>query len=257
MSLQELSFKQITESLFLGSQKNVPVTLTLRQESAWLNFPSRMIAAAGKQLLVELPPVSADVPPHEFVPAEKLGVSFKLKHHKHIFTATVAGVRDYPLEGGGSTQVLSLCLPARMQRLQRRMFYRVDVPPNRVVRASFWLGGKEAEPNGTSDATPVWSGRVTNLSAGGFQLLSTTNLGPMLEMGDSVGVRLTFGSGQESVYADAQLRHVVLEGAEQWSLGLQFVGLPQTPEGRQALMFIGQKVSEFQQIAEHSSVAAH
>jgi c-di-GMP-binding flagellar brake protein YcgR len=252
-----MRFKQITESLFLGSQKNVPITLTLRHDSMWLNFPSRMIAVAGKELLVELPPVEADVPAHEFVPAEKLGVSFKLKHHKHIFTATVAGLRNVPLDGGGSTQTLALCLPARMQRLQRRMFYRVDVPPNRVVRASFWLGGKDAEPNGTSDATPVWSGRVTNLSAGGFQLLSTTNLGPMLELGDSVGVRLTFGSGQESVYADAQLRHVVLESASQWSLGLQFVGLAQTPEGREALMFIGQKVSEFQQIAERSEVTMH
>ena len=257
MSLQELSFKQITESLFLGSQKNIPITITIRQDSLWLNFPSRMISITGKQLLVELPPVEADVPPHEFVPAEKLGISFKLKHHKHIFTATVAGMQDFPLENGESTKVLALCLPTRMQRLQRRMFYRVDVPANRVVRASFWLGGKEAEPNGTSDTTPVWSGRVTNISAGGFQLLSTTNLGPMLELGDSVGVRLSFGSGQESVYADAQLRHVVLEGAEQWSLGLQFVGLPQTPEGRQALMFIGQRVSEFQQIAEHSSTTAY
>jgi c-di-GMP-binding flagellar brake protein YcgR len=254
MSLQELSFKQINEALNLASQKNVPITITIRQESAWLNFPSRMVAITGKGLLVELPPVAADVPPHEFVPAEKMGVSFKLKHHKHLFTATAVGLQDFPLEGGESIKVLALCLPVRMQRLQRRMFYRVDIPSNRVVRASFWLGGKEAEPNGTSDATPVWSGRVTNLSAGGFQVLSTAPLGPMLEVGDSVGVRLSFGSGQESIYADAQLRQVVLEGVEQWTVGLQFVALAQSPEGREALMFIGRKVSEFQQIAERSAV---
>ena len=92
-----------------------------------------MVAITGKGLLVEIPPVEADVPPHEFVPAEKLGVSFKLKHHKHIFTATVSGFQDFPLDDGGTMKTLALCLPVRMQRLQRRMFYRVDVPPNRVA----------------------------------------------------------------------------------------------------------------------------
>jgi c-di-GMP-binding flagellar brake protein YcgR len=253
MSLQELSLKQINEAMSLASLKNVPITITIRHESTWLNFPSRMITIVGKSLLVELPPVEADVPPHEFMLAEKVGISFKLKHHKHVFTATVAGLQDFLLENGEPMKVLALCLPTRMQRLQRRMFYRVGVPPNRVVRASFWLGSKEAEPNGTSETTPVWSGRVVNLSAGGFQLLSATALGPMLEVGDSVGARLFFDTGQESAYADAQLRHVVLEAPEQWSIGFQFVGLPQTAEGRETLRFIGQKVSEFQQIAEQVS----
>lgn len=250
MALQELNLRQINEAMSLASQKNVPVAITTRHEDAWLNFPSRMITVAGKCLLVELPPVEADVPPHEFVPAEKIGISFKLKHHKHIFTATVAGLQDHLLDNGEPMKVLALCLPTRMQRLQRRMFYRVDVPPNRVVRASFWLGSKDAEPNGTSETCPVWSGRVVNLSAGGFQLMSSTPLGPMLEVGDSVGVRLSFGTGQESAYADAQLRHVVLETSGQWSIGFQFVGLTQTVDGRETLKFIGQKVSEFQQAAE-------
>ena len=253
MLLQELSLRQINESLLLGSQKNIPITFTLRVDGAWLNLPSRMIAISGKQLLFELPPVEADVPPHEFVPAEKLGVSFKLKHHKHIFTATVAGVQDFALDGGGTTKVLAVCLPARMQRLQRRVFHRVDVPGNRVVRASYWMGSSGSEPSGVSDATPVWSGRVVNVSAGGFQLSSGASPLPMLDVGDSVGVRLSFGSGQESVYADAQLRHVAAEGSGQWSIGFQFVGLTQTAEGRETLKFIGQKVTEFQQIAEQTA----
>ena len=78
----------------------------------------------------------------------------------------------------------------------------------------------------------------------------------MLDVGDSVGVRLSFGSGQESVYANAQLRHVAAEGSGQWSIGFQFVGLTQTAEGRETLKFIGQKVTEFQQIAEQTAAGA-
>ncbi len=39
MLLQELSLRQINESLLLGSQKNIPITFTLRVDGAWLNLP--------------------------------------------------------------------------------------------------------------------------------------------------------------------------------------------------------------------------
>ena len=110
--------------------------------------------------------MEADVPPHEFVPAEKLGVSFKLKHHEHYFTATVAGVQDFALDGGGTTKVLAVCLPARMQRLQRRVFHRVDVPGNRSCGPpTGWAPAAAAQRR--SDATPVWSGRVVNVAPAG------------------------------------------------------------------------------------------
>ena len=231
MSLQELSVKQINEALALAAQKTIPITITYRQEPSWVNLTSRMVRIADNRLLVELPPIEADVAPHEFVPAEKIGISFKLKHHKHIFTATVAGVQDHVFDDGEPMKVLGLCMPMRMQRLQRRMFYRADVPPNRIVRASFWMGGRDGEPSGTSAATPVWTGRVTNLSAGGLQLIAAESPLPSLEIGDSVGVRLSFGSGQEAVYADAQFRHLVQEGQES-VVGLQFIALGQSAEGR-------------------------
>jgi len=183
------------------------------------------------------------------VPADKVGLSFKLKHHKHLATATVAGIADWPVGGGLTCRAIGVCLPNKMQRLQRRAYFRADVPANRVVRAAFWLGGREAEPQGTTLTLPVWSGRVTNLSAGGFQIVCGLESVAPLECGETVGVRIAFGAGDGTVYADAQFRHVCRENDEA-VMGFQFLGLAQTNEGKDALRIISRKVSEYQQAAQ-------
>lgn len=244
--LQELNTRRIDEVLEEAAQRNVPATITVRLGESWANFHSRMIQISPERLLVQLPMPHENQPPHEFSPAERIGVSFKLKHHKHIFQATVAGVVQMTLDDGSTVPVLSLCLPTRMQRLQRRAYLRVDVPANRIVRASFWLGGRAAEPAGATPEQPVWSGLVTNISAGGFQLVAENGAAQTIEPGFTVGVRLSFGAARDSVYADAQFRHAEPGPGGSDLLGFQFMGLDQTPEGRQSLRVISENVGEFQ-----------
>ena len=188
-----------------------------------------------------------------FQPADKAGVSFKLKHHKHIFTVTVACMEDAPGDGGGTVRTLQVCSPTKMHRMQRRAFLRAPVPANRVVRVSYWLGGCDAEP-ASGGAEPVWSGRVEDISAGGFQIISTDGASEAMEAGDTVGVRVSFGAGEETAYADAQFRHH-MEGDGQVHLGFQFVGLAQSPQGRRTLQHIGNKVSQFQRELSASEFA--
>ncbi|HUU21590.1 MAG TPA: hypothetical protein VM389_03560, partial [Phycisphaerae bacterium] len=81
-----------------------------------------------------------------------------------------------------------------------------------------------------------------------FQFRTRDRAAEMLDPGDLVGIRIVFGTGEESVFADAQIRHVAAQD-EDVAVGLQFVGLEQSDEGRQALRLIGSKVSEFQRLA--------
>jgi len=141
--------------------------------------------------------------------------------------------------------VLHVCSPTRMQRMQRRAFNRTDVPANRIVRAAFWLGGLESEPAGTTPDHPVWSGRVVNISAGGLQLTSEQRLGDAVSPGDIVGVRISFGVGEQNVYADAQFRHTLEEDGKV-HMGFQFIGLGMTHQSREALQTIGSKANQFQ-----------
>jgi c-di-GMP-binding flagellar brake protein YcgR len=255
-SLQNLTNQQIDEVLYAAAERQVPVTVTVRLEAGWASYHTRILEIRQGHILLEAPTPEAGEQPHGFRPADKIGVSFKLKHHKHVFTGTVAETSQTMLDDGSVRGVLHVCSPTRMQRMQRRAFNRSDVPANRIVRASFWLGGRENEPAGTTPDQPVWSGRVVNISAGGFQLVSEHSLGDAVSPGDTVGVRISFGIGDEAVYADAQFRHCQEEGGK-FHLGFQFVGLGLTPDGRAALQVIGSKANQFQRELSNSQAPSH
>jgi hypothetical protein len=250
--MQDLNIRQISDSLHDAVGRHIPLNLSVQTDN-WVNLHSRFLAVRDDKLLVELP-VLDDGAPHEFVPAEKVALSFKLKHHKYLSSARVAGLDTWTLDDGTDISVLSLCFPMQMQRLQRRSFTRVEVPPGRVVRVSFWPGDKDTEPASPGDSTPVWSGRVMDLSAGGFQAIlhePTT-----LPEGQTVGVRLAFGPGETSIYCDAQYRHGCKQEDDTWSLGFQFIGLAQTEAGREVLRTIGRKMNEFAKFSARSKRVA-
>jgi len=241
--LQELTQRQMDEAVKAAVSRSVPATITISVEGHWANYHSRMLAVGGGRLLLQAPVPDGSACQHEFVRAERIGVSFKLKHHKHVFVAVVAGQEIFPPGLEQDSPALAVCLPTHMQRLQRRAYIRADVPEGCIIRASFWLGGRLAEPAGTSPDRPVWSGQVTNISAGGFQVRTERDAAENIEVGEAVGVRLVFGAARRTVYADAQFRHSqASEGGA--LLGFQFVGLMQTPEGRDALGAISDGVRE-------------
>ena len=255
-SLQNLTNQQIDEVLYAAAERQVPATISVREPAGWAGYHTRMLAIRDGHILLESPAAEAGEKPREFGPADKIGVSFKLKHHKFVFTGTVAQTSQEKLGDGSVRAVLHVCSPTRMQRMQRRAFNRSDVPGNRIVRASFWLGGRENEPAGTTPDQPVWSGRVVNISAGGFQLTSEQSIGDAISPGDTVGVRISFGIGEEAVYADAQFRHCLKEGGK-YSLGFQFVGLGLAPESRETLQVIGSKANQFQRELANSHAPSH
>jgi len=243
-NLQELDHEQIRDVLTAAAAKQIPITVTVRVRDNWNNLRSRILALESGHLLIDPPTGCEDHLAHEFAPADKIHINFKLKHYKHMLTATVAGSGQFN-SGGTSVPALSVVCPTTVLRLQRRAFHRVAVPEGRIVRASFWLGGAEAEPAGTSADRPVWSGRVTNLSAGGFQVVAEPGAANALDVGEVVGVRLAFGPGEDTVFSDARFRHVDLVGHDAL-LGFQLMGLAETPRGREALQRITTKVIAFQ-----------
>jgi len=245
--LEELDVIRINDVIATAAQKCTPATLTVSRGCHWINLRSRIVALKDAHLWLELP-IGQDGTQYEFAPAEKVGVSFKLRHHKHIFYATVQHMEQMPLDAGGTVPVLSVCCPTKMQRLQRRAYARVDVPAGKIVRASFWLGGQQQEPSGTSTEQPVWTGAVLNLSAGGFLMRVDSGVADALDEGDTVGVRLSFGPGQETIYTDAQFRHADVEGDEAM-MGFQFVGLSETAAGRETLSLITTKLKQFEHMA--------
>jgi len=250
-SLQNLDSSQIGRIVKDAVERRIPATLTIRRDKGWLTLHAQFLACQRGQLLLELPAGPKSSPP-PLKSAEKIGLTFKLKHHKHICQVTVTDARRVRFDDGRELPVLSLPVPAQMQRLQRRAFQRVEVPANRVVRASFWLGAHQDEPAGAGGERLVWIGRVINFSAGGCRLLAEASAGDVLEIGDAVGLRLSFAVGQQAVYADAQLRHIETD-ADKALLGFQFLGLDQTAAGQRTMDILAAKVVEYQRAGEQTS----
>lgn len=253
--LQELGEEQTDLALAGAADKQVPVTLAVRRGSDWLSLRSRILGIRKMQFHVAAPDPQDSTTPCEFTRAEEIGVTFKHKHHKYTFAAKVVGLQHAECEDG--TQIPALCLrrPQAMTRVQRRAYHRVQVPPNRIVRVSFWIGGIDAEPAGSEAARPVWSGRVTDISAGGFQTLTSADLTDAFVSGETVGLRISFGTDDLTVFAEAQFRHAD-QSADGVLLGFQFVGMDQNSSGRTALQVIAEKVREYQRETSRPRVPA-
>ncbi len=242
--LQNLTVDQISQAVTGAVDKQTPITVTIRTGKSWNSFYSRFLATDDSHLLI-LPPTGDQGDVCDLTVADRVGVSFKFGHYKHVFSATVVGRAEHTGDDGQGVEVVQLVGPSRMQRLQRRAFQRVAVPDESLVRAAFWVGGSEVEPTGRQDEASVWTGTVGDISAGGFQMNCHNYTGPSFQVGELVGVRLMFGVGGETCFVDGQFRHAETHG-EQTQMGFQFVGLGHSRQGRAALQLISAKVAEFQ-----------
>ncbi len=248
-SLRELEACQIGEVLAVGAEKQVPIVVTVHCGDHWINLPSRLIGLGAGYCWLEMPGPDRSGNPYEFEVTDKIAVSFKLKHYKYLFTAGVSEIRLISHDDIDATEAMCIYIPEKMQRISRRAFERVDVPGNRIVRVSLWQGGRDVEPTSTDTDRPVFLGAVTNISAGGFRIRTDPNAADLFEVGDVAGIRMVFGPGDLSLYADAQFRHAAME-EECVQLGFQFVGLGRTEEDLKALQMLSQKVTEFQSQAK-------
>jgi hypothetical protein len=250
-NFQHLTTEQISAALAGAADRAVPVVVTCRQDDTWLTFYSRFVSMEGTHFLIELP--SNDLgQQRRWAPADRIGLSFKYRHYKYVSSATLVSQETMVRDDGSETTVLRIVCPTSMHRLQRRVYKRASVPEGRLVRASFWRGGREFEPTGEDASSRVWVGEIDNLSAGGFHMACHDYTGPELTVGDEVGIHLMFGSEDEHCYADAMLRHVQERADGGLSLGFQFIGLSQSRHGRATLGMISAKVSEYLRLEEYA-----
>jgi c-di-GMP-binding flagellar brake protein YcgR len=242
--IQELSQHQIKESLQELIRRAAPLAVTCHAGSTWFYSHSRVLQQTDGRLWLEYPS-NAEGPVPTIEASMPLGMSFKVRHHKHVFNTVVEAVGHFSTASSGQVKAISIAVPSRMQRIQRRAYNRVEVPRSRSVLATFWQGGMAASP----PVKLTWEAWVTNLSAGGCQVRASQHSLPELEEGELVGIRLDLGQGYEPVLADAQLRHVEKDERGVALLGYQFVGLNDTAQGRDMLRRIGQAVLDFQRLA--------
>jgi len=198
---------------------------------------------------------------------QPVGISLKYGYGKFIFETTVVALQPSSEPTDGLTlPTISLKVPDRIEFVQRRSYFRVDVPGSLKVNVMLWHRNYRDETPETRQAKTrtsgslriptecYWQGKLTDISAGGVQIVIDPSQKPDFERGQLNPLRFTPMPYEMPLMFNAQIRNV-LPAADQKSicLGLRIVGLEASPEGRQVLQRLCNVAEHYHQINQCSA----
>jgi len=222
---------------------------------------------------------------------QPVGVSLKYGYGKFVFDTTVVALEPSPpalscepqrpasqdaaageskSEGQRQSGTIILAVPDRIEIVQRRSYYRVDVPKSLKVNVLLWHRGQNYVPGAatcspdkqqdssacisvTADANDetrdYYQGRLVDISAGGAQIAIDAAQKPDLNRGQFIGLTFTPMPYEKPLIFDAQIRNILpTANGKNICLGAQIVGLEASPEGRQVLQRLCNVVEHYFQI---------
>ena len=201
---------------------------------------------------------------------QPVGISFKHAYGKFVFGTTVLSFEPSsdPMNGGA----IVLEMPDRIEVIQRRSYFRVNVPESLKVNVLLWhrSQNRESDPkpqDARCEMRDYCQGRLVDLSAGGAQVaidaespffeeskiesrkMESAVQRPDFKKGQFIGLRFTPMPYETPLVLNAQIRNVLpTADAKSICLGLQIVGLEASPEGRQVLTRLVGIVERYYQI---------
>jgi len=190
---------------------------------------------------------------------QPVGISLKYGYGKFIFDTTVAAIES-PANTTENERI-TLAIPDRIEFVQRRSYFRVNVPEALKVNAVFWLRRRttktpqelQSQTQGTEAHQVLpenyWQGRLVDLSAGGAQIVVDTGQRPDMRKGQFIGLRFTPMPYEMPLMFNAQIRNILPTVDEKGiCIGLQIVGLEASAEGREVLQRLCNVVEHYYQI---------
>jgi len=177
---------------------------------------------------------------------QPVGISFKHGFGKFVFDTTVRALEPStdPEANRQSGGKIILAFPDKIEVIQRRSYFRVNVPESLNVKVLLWhRTGKRRQADPKHDTTDEMNnccqGRLMDISAGGAQVVvpNQNDTGKAnFKKGQFISMRFTPLPYETPLILSAQIRNVLpTTDEENSSLGLQIVGLEASSEGREVL----------------------
>lgn len=219
-----------------------------RRTHTALTYPSGTGWATGKGLLIESeaggrtfqiqPLPEPEEPAPVFSPGQYVGVALRRGHRKCLFCSSV--VRG---SGSGGRSCVVLGWPDHVQVLQRRMYYRMEVPADREVVAALVPRRHERFEERLLSEAEATVARVLNVSVGGCAVVVEGPPPAGWVLGGTFWCRLRDGDRKLPVL-EANWRHITAGEGGQVIVGFQFVGLEFAGAGSRAMRELVQLVGE-------------
>jgi hypothetical protein len=247
------------EVLRVAIDQRVPAIMSYLSKGKWHVAKILLTGLEGNRLRVESMIQKKTLRPINIQVNQPVGVSFKYEHGKFIFDTTVQDLEpSHDQQAGrerGGTMVLAA--PDEIEVIQRRSYFRVNVPESLKVKVLLWhRSGKHQEEKQMQDAAEsthhCCQGRLMDISAGGAQVVvpvEDLSDGTTFRKGQFVGMRFTPMPYETPIVLCAQIRNTLptADGAGS-SLGMQIVGLEASCEGREVLTRLIGIVDQYYQI---------
>lgn len=227
-----------------------------KQNSGILSHMSRGKWHMSKVILTNIGESTVHV---ELAPREKplplniqidqpIGLTFKLDFNKYICESVVCGLEPSVNSNCGGKIILEM--PYKLEKMQKRSYYRVRVPEELNVKAAMWHRGFNEETTAVP-SSDIWEGRLIDLSAGGLQIGIPIEKKVKFKMGQLIGIQFTPMPFQKPIILEGQIRHIAMTADERTQcLGVQIVGLEASSEGRDIIKRIVDVVEEYQSILD-------
>jgi hypothetical protein len=242
--------------------EKVPAIMSYLSRDKWHVAKVLLSDLGACSLSVQLSPAKKPHPIN-IRAGQPVGISLKHGYGKFIFETKVVALEPSADSTSGGTIVLAV--PDRIEIIQRRSYFRVDVPRSLKVNTLLWhRGQRRAEPGrydgrletGGEDVLPpgrYWQGRLVDISAGGAQIVVDAAQEPDFRNGQFIGVRFTPMPYERPLMFNAQIRNILpTADGENICLGVQIVGLEASCEGRQILQRLCGVVEQYYQINQSS-----
>jgi hypothetical protein len=236
----------------------VPAIMSYLSKDKWHVAKVLLTNLNGDRLSVEST-ISRRQRPINIRVDQPVGISFKYSYGKFVFDTIVKALEpstdpETQRQRGG---IIVLALPDKIEVIQRRNYFRVNVPESLKVKILLWpRNGRRDEADSKHEAMiethNCCQGRLMDISAGGAQIIvpNQNNAGQAsFKKGQFVSMRFTPLPYETPLILNAQIRNILPTVDEQnSSFGLQFVGLEASPEGREVLSRLIGIVERYYQI---------
>lgn len=224
--------------------------LTFQDGNDWATFKSRFLECdpKGRFFVLDYQAVNEEpLPP--IAPGQYMGVSFRQKSRKILFSTVVEAKGHFVLEDKTAVPAVRYRWPNSLTELQRRAYYRTPVPPTMALLASMWPGGATARKDAQAASLQVLTGDLADLSCGGAMIRLHQTAPPSWVEGDLIGVELQMPDGRSPLQLDARYRGVRHDEQNTLGVAVQFVGLELSVDGRVVLQRLAGSVQRLHRLS--------
>lgn len=235
-----LTKKQVTEAIKTIHKTESPLSLSLCICGKW-KTASAKIAEIGKySFLIKF---QNDIEKQISLKTDQpVGINCTIEHKKFVFESKIIEAEK------PKTHLISLQMPEKIEKLPRRSYIRVPVPQSLVVKVMFWHRGYDDNKN-IEPAQDYWQGRLLNISAGGMMINIDKQRQQDFETSQLVGLQFTPMPYEKPILLEALIRHKEADpDTGDIHLGLQFLGLEASKQGRQKLHYLTELIKDYETI---------